>query len=93
MKTALRVLTALTEKSQPSPLDVDMLRRFAGPQPEGLALEQFACAVIQMSLTRRTAVIASPARQPRPLIRKLLQAFSWSGRGLPRAACNPLSEQ
>jgi hypothetical protein len=79
MKTALRVLTALTEKRQPSPLDVDTLRRYAGPHPEGIGLEQFACDVIQKSLARRTAVLASPARL-RSLTRKLHQAFSlvWS---------------
>jgi hypothetical protein len=79
LKTALRVLTALTEKCQPSPLDVDTLRRYAGQQPEGLGLEQFACDVIQKSLGRRTVVMESPARQPK-LTRKLLQAFSlvWS---------------
>ena len=65
MKTALRVLTALTEQCQPSPLDVDTLRRYAGSQHEGLALEQLACDVIQQSLGRYTAERASPARQPR----------------------------
>ena len=78
LKTALRVLTALTEKCQPSPLDVDTLRRHAGPQPEGLGLEQFACDVIQKSLGRRTALRASQARQP-SLTRKLLQALSLVG--------------
>ena len=79
MKTALRVLTALTEQRQPSPLDVDTLRLYAGPQSEGIGLEQFACDVIQTWLARRTAVVASPTRQP-SLTRKLHQAFSlvWS---------------
>jgi hypothetical protein len=74
MKTALRV-TTFTKKCEPSPLDVDTLRRYAGPQPEGLGLEQFACDVIQKSVKPRTAVRASPNRQPR-LTGKLLQAFS-----------------
>ncbi len=78
LKTALRVLTALTENCQPSPLDVDTLRRSAGPQPEGLGLQQFACDVIQKSLGRRTALRASQARQP-SLTRKLLQALSLVG--------------
>jgi len=84
MKTALRVLTALTEKCQPSPLDVDTLRRSAGPQPAGLSLEQFACDVIQKSLARRTAGRVSPAREPR-LIRKLAQAFSRVGSAIAAA--------
>jgi hypothetical protein len=74
MKTALRVLTALTEKCQPSPLDVDTLRQYAGPQPEGLGLEQFACDVIQKLLGRRTVQREQPW-----LTRKLLQAFSLVG--------------
>jgi len=41
LKTALRVLTALTEKCQPGPLDVDTLRRYSGPSPEGLGLVEW----------------------------------------------------
>jgi hypothetical protein len=94
MKTALRVLTALTEKCQPSPLDVDMLRRSASPQPTGLSLEQLACDVIQKSLGQRIAERASPARQP-SLMRKLLQALALVGSTTTAAQRpgNPYQEQ
>jgi hypothetical protein len=62
MKTALRVLTALTEKLQPSPLDVDMLRQYAGPQPDGIGLDEYACDVIQRAIKRRAEVRRSKAR-------------------------------
>jgi hypothetical protein len=56
MTTALRVLTALTEKRQPSPLDVDMLRQYAGPQPDGIGLDEYACDVIHRAIRRRSEV-------------------------------------
>ena len=56
MKTALRVLTALTEKREPDPADVTSLRNYAGPQPENVALDEFACTIIQQALKRRAEI-------------------------------------
>jgi len=56
MKTALRVLTALTEKRQPDPADVTLLRTYAGPHPENVALDEFACTIIQRALKRRAEI-------------------------------------
>lgn len=50
METAFRVLTAINEKHHPDPNDVDALRTYAGPQPEGMTLEDFARDVIQKAL-------------------------------------------
>jgi len=54
MKAALRVLTALNEKRTPREADVEALVQFAGPQPRGINLDEFACDVIQKALGRRT---------------------------------------
>jgi hypothetical protein len=52
MKTALRVLSALTEKQNPDAHDVEDLRRLA-PDCESLALDELACEVIQRALRTR----------------------------------------
>jgi hypothetical protein len=54
MTTALRVLTALTEKRHPDQADVDALRSLAGPLPDGMGLDELACEVIQKALNRRS---------------------------------------
>ena len=56
MQTALRVLTAITEGRQPDPVDVTALQGYAGPQPEGIDLDEFACEVIQRAIRRRAEV-------------------------------------
>jgi len=56
MKTALRVLTAITEKRQPDPADVTLLRSYAGPQAKDVPLDEFACAIIQQALERRAEI-------------------------------------
>ena len=56
METALRVLLALSQESTPNPADVGHLVKFAGPQPEGMGLDDFACMVIQKALTMRQNV-------------------------------------
>ena len=53
METALRVLIAIIAKCPPEPADVDALRAYAGPQPDGMGLDEFACQVIQKALKRR----------------------------------------
>ena len=59
MQTALRVLTAITYGRQPDPADVDALHGYAGPQPAGMSLDEFACEVIQKAIGRRAEVRAS----------------------------------
>jgi hypothetical protein len=55
MKTALRVLSALTEKQHPDPADLEELQRLA-PDAEGLALDELACEVIQQAILARQKV-------------------------------------
>ena len=52
MKTALRVLTALSEKRAPDPADVDTLTNYA-PLLWNLSVDELACDVIQQALKRR----------------------------------------
>jgi hypothetical protein len=52
MQTALRTLTALTEKRDPDAADLDALRTYA-PQLAGLPADELACEVIQQALRRR----------------------------------------
>jgi hypothetical protein len=52
MKTALRVLTALTEKRQPRPVDLDMLREYGGPQPDGISLDEYVCGIVRKAINR-----------------------------------------
>jgi hypothetical protein len=58
MITALRVLTAITANRQPEPADVDALLHYAGPLPDGIGLDEFACNVIQRAIGRRAEVRA-----------------------------------
>jgi len=62
MKTALRVLTALTEKRAPDPEDINLLRSYAGPQPDDVALDEFACTIIQQALKQRAQIRAAASR-------------------------------
>ena len=52
MKTALRVLTAITERRAPDTTDVEELRRYA-PLLGDAPLDELACDVIQQALKRR----------------------------------------
>jgi hypothetical protein len=52
MQTALRVLTALSEKRDPDPADIDALVGYA-PLLENLSVDELACDVIQQALKRR----------------------------------------
>jgi hypothetical protein len=49
MKTALRVLTAICEKRQPDPADVQDLRHYA-PLLAHCPIDEVACEVIHQSL-------------------------------------------
>lgn len=55
MKTALLVLTALNERRQPDPADIEALQQY-GPQRDGMELDEFACEVIQQALRHRAAI-------------------------------------
>lgn len=58
MKTALRMLTALTEKSQPDAADLQALRAFQH-QSRDLPADELACEVIQEALRERAEVRAA----------------------------------
>jgi len=53
METALRVLAGVSDGRSFDPHDVEELVKFAGPQPEGMELDEFACTVIQKVLHER----------------------------------------
>jgi cell division septation protein DedD len=55
MRTALSVLTALTEKRNPDQGDIDRLQVLAGPQPKTMSLDELACEVIQHALRELAA--------------------------------------
>jgi len=63
IKTATRVLSALTDKKSPYPADVRALREYDGSAKER-DLDELACDVIQKALQRRAQVRAM-ARQSR----------------------------
>jgi len=60
MKTALRVLTAITERRVPAPEDIEELRQ-AVPNGASLPNDELACEAIQIALRRR-AELRSAAR-------------------------------
>ncbi len=49
MQTALRVLSAFTEKREPEPGDLEELRRLA-PGKSDLPADELACEVIQIAI-------------------------------------------
>ena len=53
MNAALRVLTAVNEKRQPEAKDVEVLRSLAGPQREGVGMDELACDAVANALKRR----------------------------------------
>jgi hypothetical protein len=53
MEVALRVLTALTEKRNPHPADVNRLRTIVDGSSRDLPLDELACEVIQRALRHR----------------------------------------
>ena len=55
IKTATRVLAALTERKIPDPADVESLRALSGFQ-NGRDLDELACDVIQQALKHRAEV-------------------------------------
>jgi hypothetical protein len=59
MDAALRVLTAISKKQAPSSQDIGDLMTHAGPQPDGVALDEFACTVIMQALKRRAEARAA----------------------------------
>jgi len=53
MKTALRVLTAISHKHAPNAKDVTELEQIAGPKPHGIGMDEFTCSVIHEVLRER----------------------------------------
>ena len=65
LKIALRVLTAIDDRTAPDPADIDQLRRLA-PLYRGASLEELACEV-----ARRALVVRGHARTERFLREKI----------------------
>lgn len=55
MKTALRVLAAITERRHPNPTDLETLRDYA-PCLGKLGPDELACDVIQQAIRKRSRV-------------------------------------
>lgn len=55
MKIALRVLTALADKTSPDSADLDALVRIGGPKADGASWDEFACETLQKVLGARAA--------------------------------------
>jgi hypothetical protein len=53
MNAALRVLTAISKKQTPGSQDIAELMALAGPQPDGVDLNEFACTAIMQALKER----------------------------------------
>jgi len=53
MKIALDVLRAVSHKHAPDPKDVAELDAYAGPKPEDMDVDEFACRTLQEALKRR----------------------------------------
>ncbi len=53
LKTALRVLTAVSEKKEPDPADVDELKRLSPLLADSSSLDEMACDVILQAMKRR----------------------------------------
>jgi hypothetical protein len=63
MKTALRVLTAYTEKRQPDPEDVAALRHYA-PHLANLPMDELACELIKTGITDLNLAIPTDTAAP-----------------------------
>jgi hypothetical protein len=53
MLLALRVLTAINERKNPDPTDVEKLRKLA-PEGANRPVDELACEVIQLALKKRS---------------------------------------
>jgi hypothetical protein len=61
IKTATRVLAALTAKQEPDPTDIQALREY-DEAPNGREFDELACDVVQKALRHRAAMRAARAR-------------------------------
>jgi hypothetical protein len=56
MTAALRVLTALSEKREPDPADIQELEAFIGPKPSNIGRDEWVCDAIQSAIKHRQKV-------------------------------------
>ena len=54
--TALRVLTAITDRKHPQAVDVEFLRRFALPSEANLKPDELASEIIRRELAKRKSM-------------------------------------
>jgi hypothetical protein len=59
MQTALTVLIACTERRDPQPADVELLRKHALPYEIDLPIDELACEIIRRELVKRKATAAA----------------------------------
>jgi hypothetical protein len=57
MELALRVLTAITQKHNPNPEDVERLRREVARDKADLPIDELACEVIQHALEQEADLV------------------------------------
>ena len=56
LETALRVLTALTYKREPNPLDAEKLRALAHIKHQEIGLDELACSVVHAAVRNRAEI-------------------------------------
>src|SRR5206468_3175523 len=56
MKSALRILSAITQHRFPEPADVTALYEYAGPPSADMSLDEYACAVVQKACERYSRI-------------------------------------
>ena len=65
MQTALRVLTALTEKREPDLADIQQLEDLIGPKPSGISRDEWACDAIMQAIEFRAEARSKEEQHPR----------------------------
>jgi hypothetical protein len=68
MRTAIRVLTAVSNHEQPAIADVNLLRVWVGPQDSGLDADELACIVIKVEtrLLKQSRLTGEAPSKPTP---------------------------
>ena len=59
LSVSLHVLTVINNRQLPAQSDIDMITAFAGPRPDGLALDEFICDVIRAATEQRAIPTAA----------------------------------
>jgi hypothetical protein len=65
LKIAVRVLTAINEKTYPDEADIREIEAIAGTRSPGMSLDEYVCDAIQIALKRR-----AEERRTQPLTKR-----------------------